>query len=192
MLFFMTVDDLAQKAADQKTQRLEANILSLAQGEISPLSELYTLAKTSVYGFALSIVKSHPWAEDVTQDTFLQVHRSAASYTPKGKPMAWILTIAKNLALMKLREAGTMQPTDFGEWQMAEQDFSHTSDERITLRLALTILSDEERQIVTLHAVSGLKHREISDLLGLKLSTVLNKYNRALSKLKKHLKEEAE
>ena len=44
-------------------------------------------------------------------------------------------------------------------------------------------LSEEERQIVVLHAVSGLKHREIADILEKPLSTVLNKYRRALKKL---------
>jgi RNA polymerase sigma-70 factor (ECF subfamily) len=48
-------------------------------------------------------------------------------------------------------------------------------------------LSDQERQIVVLHAVSGLKHREIAAALNLPLPTVLSKYNRALKKLKTHL-----
>ena len=46
-------------------------------------------------------------------------------------------------------------------------------------------LSDEERQIVMLHAVSGFKHREIARLLEMPLSTVLSKYNRAMKKLRK-------
>ena len=51
----------------------------------------------------------------------------------------------------------------------------------------MTVLSEEERQIVLLHAVSGMKHRELSELLELPLSTVLSKYARALAKLKKAL-----
>ena len=45
-------------------------------------------------------------------------------------------------------------------------------------------LSEEERQIVMLHAVAGFKHREIAATLDLPLATVLSKYNRALKKLK--------
>lgn len=48
-------------------------------------------------------------------------------------------------------------------------------------------LSDEERQIVMLHAVSGFKHREIAAILELSLPAVLSKYNRALKKLRKYL-----
>ena len=60
----------------------------------------------------------------------------------------------------------------------------------MVLREAMRILSAEERQIVLLHAVSGLKHREIADDLGMPLATVLSKYRRALAKLRKRLSEE--
>lgn len=53
----------------------------------------------------------------------------------------------------------------------------------------MKILSDEERQIVTLYAVSGFKHREIAGFLDIPLPTVLSRYNRALKKLRKYLTE---
>ena len=51
----------------------------------------------------------------------------------------------------------------------------------------MTRLSDEERQIVVLHAVAGFKHREIADIVELPLPTVLSKYHRALKKLRAFL-----
>ncbi|MDR1538930.1 MAG: hypothetical protein LBU32_13220 [Clostridiales bacterium] len=54
----------------------------------------------------------------------------------------------------------------------------------------MNILSEQERQIIMLHCSGGLKHREIGRLLELPLSTTLSKYRRALSKLKKFLKED--
>ena len=59
----------------------------------------------------------------------------------------------------------------------------------MTLEALLSALGDEERQIVTLHALTGLKHREIAELLGLPLATVLSKYSRALKKLQLAWKE---
>ena len=53
---------------------------------------------------------------------------------------------------------------------------------------ALAILGDQERKIVMLHAISGLKHREIAELLELPLATVLSKYHRALKKLRVFMK----
>lgn len=67
--------------------------------------------------------------------------------------------------------------------------FSYVSDmdDRIVLEGVLSLLSEEEREIVLLYAVSGMKHREIAESLGLKLSTTLSKYYRALKKLREYL-----
>ena len=60
-----------------------------------------------------------------------------------------------------------------------------SAEDKLVLTECLKNLSDEERQIVMLHAVSGFKHREIARLLEMPLSTVLSKYNRAMKKLRK-------
>ena len=62
-----------------------------------------------------------------------------------------------------------------------------TAEDRAVLQAALGALDDQERQAVLLHAVSGLKHREIAEILELPLPTVLSKYHRALKKLRKQL-----
>ena len=59
----------------------------------------------------------------------------------------------------------------------------------MVLNVCVPPLEDQERQIVTLHALTGLKHREIAALLGLPLPTVLSKYSRALKKLRLAWKE---
>lgn len=102
-----------------------------------------------------------------------------------GKPMAWILTIARNLALMKLREDGRVAALDTVQIEQ-EEAFSRIQavEDRVLIEKLLTALDSEERQIVMLHAVSGLKNREIALLLGLPLNTVLSKYHRAIKKLK--------
>ena len=82
-----------------------------------------------------------------------------------------------------------MAPED---WQTVFSDNpAMDQEDRMMLQFLLGILSDEERQIVILHAVSGMKHREIAALLDRGLSTVLSKYNRAIKKLRKAIKEAA-
>ena len=71
--------------------------------------------------------------------------------------------------------------------QIVSNDY--TFEDRMMLEAVLSALSDEERQIVTLHALTGLRHREIAALLGLPLPTVLSKYSRALKKLQLAWKE---
>ena len=55
------------------------------------------------------------------------------------------------------------------------------------MQQALASLGEEERRIVLLHAVTGMKHREIAALLELPLPTVLSKYHRALKKMRAYL-----
>ena len=58
------------------------------------------------------------------------------------------------------------------------------TENHMVLDKVLRLLTDSERQIVMLHALSGLKHREIADLLGIPQATAISRYNRALAKLR--------
>ena len=78
-----------------------------------------------------------------------------------------------------------MSPEDWMEAFSDRPDFTH--EDALTLSQLMDTLSSEEREIVSLHALTGLKHREIAQLLDLALPTVLSKYNRALKKLKSTL-----
>ncbi len=172
---------------------VDASLLQeVAGGSRDALSRLYEQAGAAVYGFALSILKNPHSAEDVMQETFLQVFSSARSYQGRGKPMAWILTIARNLSLMKLREQKRISQTPLEEmWDLQSGDKGlEKKEDKILLDGVLQSLTEEERQILMLHATSGLKHREIAAMLKLPLPTVLSKYRRALLKLEKRLKED--
>lgn len=105
--------------------------------------------------------------------------------------MAWIFTIARNLAYMKLRKRKRVSliAIEDAESVIGFSDVTNT-EERIVLEAAFRVLNREERQIVMLHAVSGLKHKEISQIVKRPLSTVLSKYNRAIKKLEKAVGED--
>ena len=177
---------MAQEArAANPNGELEALISGIAAGSREDLAELYRRTRAAVYGLALSYLKNGAEAEDVAQDTFVKVWAAAPSYRPQGKPMAWLLTIARNLALGRLRTAARIQDLSEAQWSaFSIESDSLTADDRTVLAAALGRLSDEERHIVVLHAVCGLKHREIAQFLGLALPTVLSKYHRSLKKLK--------
>ena len=177
---------MAQEArAANPNGELEALIGGIAAGSREDLAELYRRTRAAVYGLALSSLKNGAEAEDVAQDTFVKVWAAAPSYRPQGKPMAWLLTIARNLALGRLRTAARIQDLSEAQWSaFSIESDTLTADDRTVLAAALGRLSDEERHIVVLHAVCGLKHREIAQFLGLALPTVLSKYHRSLKKLK--------
>lgn len=168
--------------ADSDLDRL---IAAVAAGDADALTSLYHETSAGVYAYALSVLKSCYDAEDVLQDTFLRISQTAGSYRSNGKPMAWILTITKHLCMDLLRQQKKTAALSY-DLGVPEAD----PDDRLVVEACLQILTDEERQIVVLYAVSGIKHREVAEVMGLPLSTVLSKYRRALKKMKTYLGKE--
>ena len=82
----------------------EQLVLNIARGDREALSEVYLRHKGAVYAFALSILHNAQAAEDVMQETFLQLWTASASYVPRGQsPLSWLLGITRNTALKHLR-----------------------------------------------------------------------------------------
>lgn len=168
-----------------QTINLDENlILQMAAGNRDAFRELYIVTSSTVYGFALSILRSRQDAEDVMHDAFLKMYGSASTYTPSGKPLAWILTIVRNLSYNRLRDSSSTGSLDDDFEQEDAHDLIGDTESRIVLDAALKVLDESEREIVILHAVTGYKHREIADMLDMPQGTVLSKYKRALGKLK--------
>jgi len=187
VFIFLTVSE-----AETKNEKIEYYLSRMADGDNDALGSLYELIKTDVYAYALSRLKSKEDAEDVMHDTFVRIYRYASRYIPSGRPMAWIITIAMNIAKrhrqIKMRHITLDE--NIGNSEMTEASFENDTAKSDFVRMLLSHLSDEEREIVVLHAVSGFKHREIADMMGLSLGTVLSKYNRAIKKLRELNEEE--
>ena len=177
MLFLFTL------ATPPAEDTLDSLLLALGEGDGEALTALYEQTRTQVYSFALSILKHHADAEDVLQDTYIRLYRAAADYRSMGKPLALILTITKNLCYQRLREH-SRRPEVLSE-EMSDLPDTLATDDRLLLEHCLNQLTDGERQVVTLHAVAGFKHREIAQMLDMTLPAVLSRYNRAIHKLRR-------
>ena len=174
-------------------RELDQLLLRVGQGDREAFAQLYGLTRGAVYALALSLLRDAHEAQDLSQDVFVRVWESAPSYRPQGSPMAWLLTVARNLARSRLRQSGRLTGLDEEEWDALPAHAPAVAPEdRVVLQDALARLGAEERQIVLLHAVTGLKHREIAQLLELPLSTVLSKYHRGLKKMKALMKGESD
>lgn len=166
----------------------------VGRGDQEAFYQLYQNTDRTMYSFILSILKNPQDAEEVMQETYLKVWTSAASYHSQGKPLAWMFTIARNLCYMRFRDQkhqadiglDELNGEEVGEFCLPLEQMT----DAIVLKAALSILKEDERQIVLLHASAGLKHREIAADLKLPLATVLSKYNRAMKKLQQYLREE--
>ena len=158
----------------------------IGEGDDTALEQLYAEASGAVYAYAYSILHDRDDAEDAVQDTFLKIRSAAHLYRPQGKPMAWILTITRNICMMQFRGQSKITVLD-PENPIPDQDRIQNAEDREILKAAFSILAEDEARIILLHVVAGLKHRETAELLQMHLSTVLSKYNRGLHKLRQQL-----
>ena len=182
MLSMLMTTEYAPAEERRELQRL---LIRVAGGEHEALAELYQRTRAAVYGLALSYLKNAHDAQDLTQDVYVQVWDCAAQYRSTGSPMGWLLTVCRNLCLMRLRREERHAALSEEEWNaIPARECGLDADERALLQGALARLADEERRIVLLHTVTGMKHREIAALLELPLPTVLSKYHRALKKMR--------
>lgn len=170
---------------------IERCLRDMAQGSGTPaLEKLYNVTKDMIYGYALSMLKNTHDAEDVLHDTYLCVYHAAQRYLPKGRPLAWILAIARNLCLDKLRARSRIADLAEEDWeQYLRSNRGLSVDDKLLIEFCLLALTDEEREILLLHVLSGLKHREIAEMTNKPLATILSKYHRALKKMRTRLEE---
>lgn len=185
----MSIKNLLRPHKDSPTDDLMQKI---ADGDSEAFASLYRMTQETVYAFLLSIVKNPSLAEDLMQDTYLSIRKSAVNYIPQGKPMAWIFTIARNLAYMEMRRAQRLPSEDYDEQEnlVGVDEIEKTMDDMI-LKKALMVLDERERSVVLLHVVTGMKFVEISSMLSTPLGTILSCYHRAIRKLNKSVNEEA-
>ena len=188
MILFCVIPDEQKKHPDLCMSLDDTLLPRIAHGDMQAFESLYYQTYQAVYGYLLSILKNQHNAEDILQDTYIKIRASAHLYRAQGKPLAWIFTIARNLAYMQLRREKQLSAYSYEDLQN-QLDFSSIEDKetKLLLEAAFSILTDEERQIIILHANTGMKHREIASLLSLPLSTVLSMYSRGMKKLRKHL-----
>ena len=185
MLSMLMTTEYAPAEDRHKLQQL---LIHIAGGEREALAELYQRTRAAVYGLALSYLKNAHDAQDLTQDVYVQVWDCAEQYRLTGSPMGWLLAVCRNLCLMRLRREERHAALSEEEWDaIPARECGLDADERALLQGALASLADEERRVVLLHAVTGLKHRELAALLELPLPTVLSKYHRALKKMRSFL-----
>ena len=176
----------------QANQKIDEGLFEkIAEGDNEAFAELYYASYRQIYGFLLSLTRNKEDAEDLLQNTYIRIRNGSHLYKKQGTPMTWMCAIAKNQYLDFVRKYGKKRNVDFGEVENyvsegmeAKTDSSKSVEDRMILESAFRVLGEQERTIVILHMINGLKHREISEITGLPLSTVLSKYNRSLKKMK--------
>ena len=157
---------------------------------------IYDRHHKNVYNYIVYRINNQYDAEELANDVFVKAMRSQKSYNPDFAMEAWLIGIAKNVVTDYLRKTKRRQfvPLDniMGLISANKQpeEVVVFNEEVKELISAMTMLRDKERQILSMKFATGLKHRQIAEILGISESHVKVTAHRALNKLKKHMKEE--
>lgn len=145
-----------------------------------------------VYTLAYRMLGSRAAAEDVVQDSFVEVIRKAREFRGDGNIRAWIKRIAINKCLSHLRSpwiARQSEPRndEIAELARSDDDSAQQLGRRQELLRALGLLSAVSRSVVWLHAVEGYTHQEIGQLMGRSTSFSKTQLSRAYAQLRSEL-----
>ena len=175
--------------ARKMTNKLEKAMLDLKAGDVDALGTIYDLTSRGVFTFVLPIIKNYAAAEDIMQQTYIQVFEKIGNYDDHTSARNWILTIAKNLAINEFNKNKKVINFDYSEDGLIPDGLCSIDRNIDTpiIRLANEILDEEEFKIVMMYTVGEYKHREIAELLNLPLGTVTWKYKNSLNKIKTEL-----
>ena len=160
----------------------------VAEGRLDALERLYSELHVSIYAFVLSIVCNRQLAEDIMQETFVQVYKKAHLYRTGTNPRGWIFTVARNLAYDALRQKNRVVLAFNEQLECLEATGPEEEVvEHVDFRRRLMNLPDQERQIIILKLVNQFTHSEISQILNIPEGTVKWKYRKALNQLKQEI-----
>lgn len=154
-------------------------------GDLEALEALYRAFETPVYSLARRICRSPEDAEDVLQETFLEVVKSIGQYRGEGHLWGWIRQIASSKALMRLRSEKLRATDEFIEEAAGAPPPSVGA--RVDLERAFEQLSETSRAVVWLHDVEGFTHEEIAERMGRTVSFSKSQLARAHARLRRLL-----
>ncbi len=181
----------AERSALRKAQR----------GDSSGFSYLYEMHKRRVYSLCYRIVHNAAQAEELTQDTFLQVYRKLKTFRGDSAFSTWLHRITVNVALMHIRrcqsrisevpfeplvESGS-DDAPFREQMGSPDPKLGSAVDRLNLERAISNLPPGYGLVFVLHDVEGYQHEEIADLLGCSVGNCKSQLHKARLKLRKSL-----
>lgn len=171
-------------------------VREVAGGDVHAFEELYDRHSAQAFGLALYITKQSTVAEEVTQDAFLGLWRSAAGFDPQRAAVrTWLLSMVRNRAIDAVRKhAKQLRDVEFDE-SIAERleapdrpEEQVVSQERVGhTRDLLATLPAKQRQVIELSFFKGLSQIEIATKIGVPVGTVKGRQRLALEKLNARL-----
>jgi len=187
ILFCLPFHQLLEPKTKYSEQEL---VVLLNEQSKDAFNYLYDNYSGAIYTIINQIVPDKDTASDVMQEVFVNIWKKINSYdAAKGRLFTWMLNIARNAAIDKVRSKGYRdsqrnQPIAEGEGRgMAMSSNPAVSD--VGLKKVLTTLNEEYRKLIDLSYFQGFTHEEIAKMLGIPLGTVKTRIRTAISQLRK-------
>lgn len=176
-------------------------VIAAQAGEVSAFEALVTRYEKRIYRLAWNITQNRPDAEDVVQDAFMKAFEHLGSFQGNSRFYTWLVRIAVNQALMKLRkrryrEVSLDEPLETEESAMSREieDWGPTPEERFEqtelnkiLTEAIAELDFRLRAVFQLRDVEGFSTEETAEALGLSIPATKTRLLRARLKLRDSL-----
>jgi RNA polymerase sigma-70 factor, ECF subfamily len=169
-------------------------IRQMAQKDGAALDAFYERYKRTAFALVYRIVGNREDAEDVLVDVFWQAWQQADRYDPsRGKPLAWLLTIARTRAIDSVRSHGSRRTEDLESQPekaapAPSADPFVQADTREAVVDALRTLPEQQRVALELAYYQGMSHTEIAAALNQPLGTVKDRIRNGMLHLRKRLK----
>jgi RNA polymerase sigma-70 factor, ECF subfamily len=185
-----TTSATGEVCAEDERLFLEQKTLSLEE----KVTHHFERWRDPVNRYLVAVFGHRGEAEDITQETFLQLYRSLDSGQDIGNVRAWVFRVAHNLALNRIKAQQFVELLDDDHWAELRHSLLNggpTPEQRLLqeeqlnrLRASISRLTLQERECLHLRT-KGLRYREIAEVLGLGLSTVAETLYRVIDKLRK-------
>ena len=171
---------------------LVAALARVAAGERNALQTTYRLTSAKLFGVCLRILKDRAEAEDVLQEVYVTVWQKAADFDAKrASPMTWLITIARNRAIDRLRAGGQlrrMEPigeaADVADAAPLPEAMLEDAESNAKLRGCLEGLNEHEQKALRGAFFDGNTYEELAARMSVPLGTMKSWIRRALLKLR--------
>jgi RNA polymerase sigma-70 factor, ECF subfamily len=174
-------------------QEIETLISRAGLGDRLAFRSLYAATSAKLFGVCLRVLKNRTDAEDVLQETYIKIWHNAAKYQVSGySPITWLVTIARNQAIDRLRArkplvAELAEADDIADTSATPEQSVMIGGEVERLRLCLEKLSPGRAEAVKAAYMEGYSYQELADRLQQPLNTVRTWLRRSLISLKECL-----